>query len=115
MDFAIAEQVYMLPSDMLLKIGNIKGYNNNLLIANNSVKIGVVNQSVNVDVKHVIKPPIIHKTSTPSTDVKHIIHKTSTPSMLPEKDKKLAVDHIKEKELLIIAGISLILLVYYFI
>ena len=78
-DFAIAEQVYMLPSDMLLKIGDIKDYNNNLLIANNSVKIGVVNQSVNVDVKHVIKSPIIHK--------------TSTPSMLPEKDKKLAVDH----------------------
>ena len=48
-DFAIAEQIYMLPSDMLLKIGNIKGYNNNLLIANNSIKIGVVNQSVNAD------------------------------------------------------------------
>ena len=100
-DFAIAEQVYMLPSDMLLKIGDIKDYNNNLLIANNSVKIGVVNQSVNVDVKHVIKSLIIHK--------------TSTPSMLPEKDKKLAVDHIEEKEVLIIAGISVILFVYYFI
>ena len=95
-DFAIAEQVYMLPSDMLLKIGNIKGYNNNLLIANNSVKIGVVNQSVNSDVKHVIKPPIIHKTSTPPP--------ISTPPMLPEKDKKLAVDHIEEKEVLIIVG-----------
>ena len=102
-DFAIAEQVYMLPSDMLLKIGDIKDYNNNLLIANNSVKIGVVNQSVNVDVKHVIKSLIIHKTSTPST-----------PSMLPE-NKKLAVDHIEEKEVLIIAGISVILFVYYFI
>ena len=34
--FAIAEQVYMLPSNMMLKIGNIKGYNNNLLIANES-------------------------------------------------------------------------------
>ena len=106
-DFAIAEQVYMLPSDMLLKIGNIKGYNNNLLIANNSVKIGVVNQSVNSDVKHVIKPPIIHKTSTPPP--------ISTPPMLPEKDKKLAVDHIEEKEVLIIAGISVILFAYYFI
>ena len=100
-DFAIAEQVYMLPSDMLLKIGDIEGYNNNLLIANNSVKIGVVNRSVNTDVKYVIKPPTIHK--------------TSTPSMLSEKDKKLAVDHIEEKEVLIIAGISVILLVYYFI
>ena len=41
-DFAIAKDVYMLPSDMLLKVGNIKGYNNNLLIANESVKIGII-------------------------------------------------------------------------
>ena len=101
----------MLPSDILLKIGNIKGYNNKLLTANNSVKIGVVNQSVNTYVKHVAKPPVIHKTSTPSTDNKHAI----TSPMLPEKDKKLAVDHIEEKEVLIFSGISLILLAYYFI
>ena len=83
-----------------------------IIITYNSVKIGVVNQSVNVDVKHVIKSPIIHKTSTPSTEPP-IIHKTSP--MLPEKDKKLAVDHIEEKEVLIFSGISLILFAYYFI
>ena len=109
-DFAIAEQVYMLPSDMLLKIGDIEGYNNNLLIANNSVKIGVVNQSVNANVKHVIKSPIIHKKHIgPTKGV------SSTLSMLPEKDKKLAVDHIEEKEVLIITGISLILLGWWFL
>ena len=53
-DFAIADDVYMLPPNMLLKVGNIKGYNNNLLIANESVEIGVINQHINV----FHKPPV---------------------------------------------------------
>ena len=45
-DFGVAEKVYMLPSDMLLYIGNIKGYNNKLLVAYRSVKIGEVNEQI---------------------------------------------------------------------
>ena len=98
-DFAIAVQVYMLPSDMLLKIGTIKGYNNNLLIANEAVKIGVINQSVNITPvlpKHVpVEPKYIPETGS-----------------LPLHERKKAVDHNDEKEVLIITGIIVILLTY---
>ena len=98
-DFAIAVQVYMLPSDMLLKAGNVRGYNNNLLIANDNVKIGVINQHINVTPKHVFhKPPV-----------------DGLPKPLPEHEKKKSKDHNDEKEVLIITGIIVILLTYYFL
>ena len=101
-DFAIAEQVYMSPSDMLLKMGNIQGYNNNLLIADDSIKIGVINHHINTP-KHV---PI----------VKHIPHTSpEVAGILPQHEKKQATDHNEEKESLIIVGISAILLTYYFL
>ena len=102
---AIAEQVYMLPSDMLLKADNIKGYNNNLLIANESVKIGIINQHINVTPKHV--PPVFHK---PSAD----LPKTSPTTTLPAHEKRQAKDHEEDKSVLIIAGIGLILVGFYF-
>ena len=99
-DFAIAEQVYMLPSNMMLKIVNIKGYNNNLLIANENVEIGVINQHINVDLpKHV--PVDLPKHIPPS-------------GSLPEHEKKQSKDHEEEKSALIIAGVGLILVGWYF-
>ena len=84
-DFAIAEQVYMLPSDMLLKIGTIKGYNNNLLITNESVKIGIINQSVNITPKHVFhKPPV----DLPKHIPKILPHETTTTLSEHEKNKR---------------------------
>ena len=59
-DYAIGEFVYMLPSDMNLRIGNIRNYNNKILISSPSFKIGTnvkvnllssENQRLNVDVK----------------------------------------------------------------
>ena len=49
-DYAIGEFVYMLPSDMNLQIGNIRNYNNKILISSPSFKIGT-NVKVNLDVK----------------------------------------------------------------
>ena len=58
--YAIGEFVYMLPSDMNLRIGNVRNYNNKILISSPSFKIGTnlkinllssENQSLNVDVK----------------------------------------------------------------
>ena len=48
MDYVIGEFVYMLPSDMNLWIGNVRNYNNKLLISSPSFKIGT-NVKVNVD------------------------------------------------------------------
>ena len=49
-DYAIGEFIYMLPSDMNLRIGNVKNYNNKILISSPSFKIGT-NLKINLDVK----------------------------------------------------------------
>ena len=49
-DYAIGEFVYMLPSDINLRIGNVRNYNNKILISSPSFKIGT-NVKVNLDVK----------------------------------------------------------------
>ena len=49
-DYAIGEFIYMLPSDMNLRIGNVRNYNNKILISSPSFKIGP-NVKVNIDVK----------------------------------------------------------------
>ena len=48
MDYAIGEFKYMLPSDMNLRIGNIRNYNNKILISSPSFKTGT-NVKVNID------------------------------------------------------------------
>ena len=50
MDYAVGEFVYMLPSDMNLRIGNVRNYNNKILISSPSFKIGT-NVKINLDVK----------------------------------------------------------------
>ena len=47
-DYAIGEFIYMLPSDMNLRIGNIRNYNNKILISSPSFNIGT-NLKVNLD------------------------------------------------------------------
>ena len=49
-DYEIGEFVYMVPSDMNLRIGNVRNYNNKILISSPSFKIGT-NVKVNIDVK----------------------------------------------------------------
>ena len=50
MDYVIGEFVYMLPSDMNLRIGNVRNYNNKILISSPSFKIGT-NVKISLDVK----------------------------------------------------------------
>ena len=65
-DYAIGEFIYMLPSDMNLRIGNIRNYNDKILISSPSFKIGT-NVKVNIDVKSNkeqkpdVKPKVITK------------------------------------------------------
>ena len=46
----IGEFIYMLPSDMNLRIGNVRNYNNKILISSPSFKIET-NVKINLDVK----------------------------------------------------------------
>ena len=48
-DYVIGEFIYMLPSDMNLRIGKVKNYNNKILISSPSFKIGT-NLKINLDV-----------------------------------------------------------------
>ena len=47
-DYAIGEFIYMLPSNMNLRIGKVKNYNNKILISSPSFKIGT-NLKINLD------------------------------------------------------------------
>ena len=49
-DYVIGEFIHMLPSDMNLRIGNVRNYNNKILISSPSFKIGT-NLKINLDVK----------------------------------------------------------------
>ena len=49
-DYVIGEFIYMLPSNMNLRIGKVKNYNNKILISSPSFKIGT-NLRINLDVK----------------------------------------------------------------
>ena len=49
-DYAIGEFIYMLLSDMNLRIGKVKNYNNKILISSPSFKIGT-NLKINLDGK----------------------------------------------------------------
>ena len=49
-DYAIGEFIYMLPSDMNLRIGNVINYNNKILISSPSFKIGT-NARISLSVK----------------------------------------------------------------
>ena len=49
-DHVIGEFIYMLPSNMNLRIGKVKNYNNKILISSPSFKIGT-NVKINLDVK----------------------------------------------------------------
>ena len=62
-DYAIGEFVYMIPSDMNLRIGNVRNYNNKILISSPSFKIGT-NLKINLDGekdKPDVKPKVITK------------------------------------------------------
>ena len=49
-DYVIGEFIYMLPSNMNLRIGKVKDYNNKILISSPSFEIGT-NLKINLDVK----------------------------------------------------------------
>ena len=90
-DYAIGEFVYMLPSDMNLRIGNVRNYNNKILISSPSFKIGT-NVKVNIDgeqVKLKDKPAVKSK----EVDNQMLMVKTepeviTKPNIEPNKERK---------------------------
>ena len=70
-DYAIGEFVYMLPSDMNLRIGNVRNYNNKIPISSLSFKIGTnVKVNINVKSKEVKTEPDVEPNKEKKQDVK---------------------------------------------
>ena len=90
-DYMISEFISMLPSDMNLRIGKVKNYNNKILISSPSFKIGT-NLKINLDVKS--KEVEMVKTEP---DVKPKV--TTEPNIEPnEKHKQDVKPNIKSNK-----------------
>ena len=84
-DYAIGEYIYLLPSDMNLRIGKIKNNNNKILISSPSFKIGTnlrINLSGEKDISDVKskKEPNIESNKEHKQDVKIIRTKPNIES-----------------------------------
>ena len=55
-DYVIGEKMYMIPSDMNLRIGKIKNYNNKILESKSYFKLGI-NKKINLDEERVNQMP----------------------------------------------------------
>ena len=91
-DYAIGEFVYMLPSDMNLRIGNIRNYNNKILISSPSFKIGT-NLKINLDVKSkevemVKTEPDVNQKKEPNTKPNKEHKQDVKPNIKFEQDVK---------------------------
>ena len=112
-DYVVAEYVYMLPSDMNLKIGgNIRGYNNKILVSSPSFNIGT-NLKVNLDdddtkvakTEQAVKPkvitkPVIKPNKVDKQDVKSVIkpnkeHKQDVKPNRPDIKQNIEISRSK--------------------
>ena len=87
-DYAIGEFIYMLLSDMNLRIGKVQGYNNKILVTRTGFKIGT-NLKINLDVKS--KEVEMVKTEP---DVKPKVK--TKPNIKPNKEHKPNIKSNKE-------------------
>ena len=76
-DYVIGEFMYMLPSDMNLRIGKVKDYNNKILISSPSFKIGT-NVKVNIN----------GEKSKPDVKSKEVEMVKTKPNIKPNKEHK---------------------------
>ena len=60
LDFVIGSGLYMIPSDLVMKIGNLDNYNNNILIATDNMDFGI--NKIN---NKLLLPPILKPDDLP--------------------------------------------------
>ena len=98
MDYVIGEFVYMLPSDMNLRIGNVRNYNNKILISSPSFKIGT-NVKVNIDgeqAKFKDKPDVKSKEVVIGLDRQGPMMVKTEPDLKPKVITKPNIEPNKE-------------------
>ena len=85
-DFLVGAGIYILPSNLNLRMGKTKGYKNKILVGNTDMKIGS-NKDINKDHKR-LPPPDYDMSKRVIPAVRH-----GNPKMLTEKhnDEKLVI------------------------
>ena len=101
-DYAISEFIYMLSSDMNLRIGKVKNYNNKVLISSPSFKIGT-NLKINLDGKK--NEPDVKSNKEHKQDNKHNIKfKQDVKMVKTEPDTNKTT--YKEEKVALVLGIT---------
>ena len=112
-DYAIGEFIYMLPSDMNLRIGNVRNYNNKIMVSKPGFNIGTnlkinldgedtkVAKTDKLDVKHKVKDkPNIKPNKGDKQDVKPVIkpnkeHKQDVKPNRPDIKQNIEISRSK--------------------
>jgi hypothetical protein len=82
LDFAIGSGLYMIPSDLVMKIGSLDNYNNNILIATDDMDFGVNN----INNKQIVAPLSTSSTEqAPVTNFKNPTELLGTSSTAPPR------------------------------
>ena len=120
-DYVIGEFIYMLPSDMNLRIRRVQGYNNKILVSRTGFKIGA-NLKINLDVKskevEMVKtePDVKLKVITKPNVEPNERHKQDVkPNIKSNKELKHDMNKItyEEEKVTLILGITAVFTVWW--
>ena len=92
----IGEFIYMLPSDMNLRTGRVRGYNNKILVSRTGFKIGT-NLKINLDDEK-DKPDVKPKVKTKHNIEPNEKHKQDVKIDLDGKNNKSDIESNREQK-----------------
>ena len=113
-DYVIGEFIFMLPSNMNLRIGKVKNYNNKILISSPSFKIGT-NLKINLDGKK-NEPDVKPKVKTkPNIEPNKECKQDVKPNIKFDKESKPDTNKItyEEEKVALVLGITSIFTVWW--
>ena len=93
-DFPVERGIYMLPCDLNLRMGKMKGYNNKILVNNPDMKIGPNKGENKYHKKLSVTPPDDDAPKIVNKPIKdHLMVRHENPKMLTKKhnDEKLVI------------------------
>ena len=103
LDFVLGEGLYMIPSEMELKIGRIGNYNNEIIVATSSMSLGA-NKEVNevVVTKSEIQKVLPNEVVVTKSEIQKVLHKITVSN------------HEQNKAILVVGAVSVGLGYYLF-
>ena len=116
-DYVFGIGLYMAPSDMELRIGEIQNYNNKIIVATDYQKLGL-NNDVNIQPI----PTIIH-TEIKGTPTKKSLQEpkeiakslVKVSDGIEKKEKNISIEHEDKKTALIVGSIVIGIITFYFL